>query len=91
MGAAIRFIRSAPVPSLQSTGSKPIIAHSTVIAFGRMRRAAPSTMASSSARPLVGAPAAAWESFKYRSITTPVSASSPANAMIPTHTATLRW
>ncbi len=41
MGAAIRFIRSAPVPIDHMMGSRPIIAAITVMALGRTRLTAP--------------------------------------------------
>ena len=46
IGAAMRFITSAPVPVLHKIGKRPIMVVSTVISFGRMRCAAPSTIAS---------------------------------------------
>ncbi len=48
IGAAIRFMTSAPVPVLHSTGMSPMIIVATVINVGRRRLAAPSTIASRS-------------------------------------------
>ena len=44
IGAAIRFIRSAPVPVDHMIGKRPSIAAQTVIAFGRTRFTAPWTI-----------------------------------------------
>jgi hypothetical protein len=46
MGAAIRFITSAPVPELNMIGIKPASMTLTVIIFGRMRLTAPNMTAS---------------------------------------------
>jgi hypothetical protein len=46
IGAAIRFITSAPAPWLHMIGSKPTRIAMTVIIFGRMRFTAPSVIAS---------------------------------------------
>ncbi len=46
IGAAMRFIRSAPVPWLQRIGSSPAMIAVTVIILGRTRMTAPSMMAS---------------------------------------------
>ena len=46
IGAAIRFITSAPAPWLHMIGSKPIRIAMIVITFGRMRFTAPSIIAS---------------------------------------------
>jgi len=93
MGAAIRFITSAPVPELHNSGARPSIIVSTVISFGRTRRAAPSTMASSRSAGERRRPASERSrqaTRRYKSITTPVCASSPASAISPTQTATER-
>ncbi len=45
IGAAIRFITSAPVPVLHMIGSNPPIIAATVIILGRTRWTAPSMMA----------------------------------------------
>ena len=51
IGAAIRFITSAPVPCDQRMGTRPAMMAVTVIIFGRTRSTAPdSTAASTSAR-----------------------------------------
>src|SRR5882724_3219498 len=42
----MRFTTSAPVPVLQSTGTRPMIMVATVINLGRRRFAAPSTVVS---------------------------------------------
>ena len=46
MGAATRFITSAPVPVDHMMGMRPIMAAATVIILGRTRLTAPWTMAS---------------------------------------------
>ena len=46
MGAAMRFITSAPVPVDHMMGKRPMNMHPTVITLGRTRMAAPCTMAS---------------------------------------------
>lgn len=46
MGAAIRFIKSAPVPVDHMMGKRPSSAAHTVMALGRTRFTAPCTMAS---------------------------------------------
>jgi hypothetical protein len=47
MGAAIRFIMSAPVPVAHMIGSNPMKAAMTVIILGRTRFTAPWMIASS--------------------------------------------
>ena len=47
MGAAMRFMTSAPVPVLHMRGSSPMRMAMTVINFGRRRFTAPSMTASS--------------------------------------------
>ncbi len=92
IGAAIRFITSAPVPVLTMIGTSAMNVVSTVISFGRMRRAAPSTIASRRSAKSRIRPSAARRlcaRVKYKSMITPVSASSPASAISPTQTATL--
>ncbi len=90
MGAAIRFMRSAPVPVDHMMGSSPMNAAATVIAFGRTRFTAPCTMASTRS-PLVRmcprAFASSYERSRKRSMKTPVSASSPMSAIMPTQAA----
>src|SRR5207302_5486287 len=88
IGAAMRFITSAPVPVDQSTGRRPARMVATVIIFGRMRLTAPATTASRASSRVRGLPSFQARS-RYSSITMPVSASRPASAMSPTHTATL--
>ena len=88
IGAAIRFITSAPVPCDQRIGTRPTRMVATVIIFGRMRFTAPCTMASRASSRVDGLRSFQARS-RYRSITMPVSASRPASAMSPTHTATL--
>ena len=46
IGAAIRFITSAPVPVVHMMGSNPPMIAATVIILGRTRWTAPSIMAS---------------------------------------------
>ena len=46
MGAAMRFITSAPVPWLNMIGIKPARMTLTVMILGRMRLTAPNMMAS---------------------------------------------
>ena len=46
MGAATRFITSAPAPCDQSRGTRPIIIVATVISSGRTRCTEPSSVAS---------------------------------------------
>ena len=46
IGAAMRFIMSAPVPIDHMMGSRPIIAAITVMALGRTRLTAPWMIAS---------------------------------------------
>ena len=46
IGAAMRFITSAPVPVAHRIGTRPTNMVATVMNFGRIRRAAPATMAS---------------------------------------------
>src|SRR5512133_948321 len=46
IGAAMRFMRSAPVPVDHMMGRRPVIAANTVIAFGRTRFTAPWMIAS---------------------------------------------
>jgi len=46
IGAAIRFITSAPAPTDHMIGASPTNIVATVMNFGRMRLTAPSTMAS---------------------------------------------
>jgi hypothetical protein len=41
IGAAIRFMRSAPVPADHMIGSRPSMAAQTVMALGRTRLTAP--------------------------------------------------
>src|ERR1044071_832259 len=57
MGTAIRRMTSAPVPLLHSTGSRPISIVITVITLGRIRLAAPSTIASSRSASVRSSPA----------------------------------
>ena len=93
MGAAMRFITSAPVPPLHMIGSRPSVVVALSITTGRRRRAAPRKTAWRSSARLPGrppAPAAAQARSRYSSITTPVSALRPARAMMPTQTAMLR-
>jgi len=46
IGAAMRCITSAPVPSDHMIGARPAMMTATVIAFGRTRSTAPSLIAS---------------------------------------------
>jgi hypothetical protein len=90
MGAAIRFIRSAPVPVDHMMGSRPIMAAKTVMAFGRTRLTAPWMIASTSSCSSLSRPralASSWERSRKSSMKTPVSASSPISAIMPTQTA----
>ena len=90
MGAAMRFITSAPVPVDHMIGSRPMKAAQTVMALGRTRFTAPWMMASTRSPVLFRRPAArnsSWERSRNSSMNTPVSASSPSRAMSPTHTA----
>ena len=57
IGAAIRCITSAPVPWLSMMGKSPAMITATVIAFGRTRSTAPSSMASRSSASVAAAPA----------------------------------
>ena len=93
IGAAMRFITSAPAPVLHRIGSRPRAVVALIITTGRTRRDAPSNTAcrrsaSVSRRP--AARAASQARSRYSSITTPVSALRPASAITPTQTATLR-
>ena len=45
MGAAIRFITSAPVPEVHMMGRSPKVTADAVMRIGRTRRLAPSTIA----------------------------------------------
>ncbi len=93
IGAAIRFITSAPVPWLHIIGSNPRKMAEAVITTGRTRRIAPSTMASTrlvevhcsllSLRRRIA-------SSRKTTMMTPISAATPARAIIPTQTATLK-
>ena len=47
IGAAMRFITSAPAPWLQRIGMRPAMIAVTVISFGRTRSTAPSSTAAS--------------------------------------------
>ena len=46
MGAATRFMTSAPAPCDHSSGTRPIIMVATVMSFGRTRWTEPSSVAS---------------------------------------------
>ncbi len=46
MGAAMRFMTSAPVPELHMMGSNPNATAEAVMRIGRTRQVAPSTIAS---------------------------------------------
>ena len=90
IGAAIRCITSAPVPELSMIGRRPAMITATVIALGRTRSTAPSSIAATNASyvrsPCARRASQAWR--RYRSITTPNSAATPASAMKPTAVAT---
>ena len=91
IGAAIRCITSAPVPELSMIGKRPAMMTATVIAFGRTRNTAPSSIAARSVAIVAGSPRARRASHacrRYRSMTTPNSAATPASAMKPTAVAT---
>jgi NAD(P)-dependent dehydrogenase (short-subunit alcohol dehydrogenase family) len=88
-----RRIVSAPAPVAQSSGTRPMNAVATVIVFGRMRFTAPSWMACHRSFLSRMRPSRLNRSkllSRYSSMTMPVSASSPASAMMPTHTASDR-
>ena len=90
IGAARRLMVSAPAPLAQRSGANPTNAVATVMLFGRMRFTAPSWIAHHRSSVFRIRPCARNRSkllSRYNSITIPVSASSPASAMIPTHTA----
>ena len=92
MGAAMRFMTSAPVPVLHMMGSRPMKAAKTVMALGRTRFTAPWMMASTRSPVVFRRPsfrASSWLRSRKSSMKTPVSASSPMRAMRPTHTAML--
>ena len=87
------FHTDAPAPELHMIGISPPTIANTVIIFGRTRSAAPAMMALRSDSSLCGSSDSrilrrAW--CRYTSITTPVSAETPASAMNPTPTATLK-
>ena len=91
MGAAMRFITSAPVPLLHMMGSRPSVVVALSITTGRRRRVAPrNTAAGAGRRGWPGVRPRRSRGRGYSSITTPVSALRPARAMMPTQTAMLR-
>ena len=90
IGAAMRFITSAPVPVDHMMGRRPANAAQTVIAFGRTRLTAPWMIASTRSPRVLSWPrafASSCERSRKTSMNTPVSASSPISAIIPTQTA----
>ena len=90
IGAAIRFIMSAPTPVDHMIGRRPKKAERTVIAFGRIRFTAPWTIASTRSGRFRRSPfafASSWARSRKRSMKIPVSASRPMRAIIPTQTA----
>ena len=91
IGAAMRRMTAAPVPDPHMIGSRPTMMVITVISFGRNRSSAPSTIASRNSRRVgsrfsaaARARRSAHECSRYMTITTPVSAATPARAMKPT-------
>ena len=91
IGAAMRRMTSDPVPEPHMMGSRPTMIVITVISFGRNRNSAPSTIASRNSRRVGSRFSAAARSRRsaheyssYMTITTPVSAATPASAMKPT-------
>jgi len=65
IGAAMRWITSAPVPLLSMIGTRPARMTATVIAFGRTRCTAPSSMAASSVAVDSGSPRASRASHAW--------------------------
>lgn len=93
IGAAIRFITSAPVPWLHMIGKRPRRMAEAVIIFGLTRWTAPSMTASRRSAVDQSRPSRCRRSYassRKMIMTTPVSAATPARAMMPTQTATLR-
>ena len=66
IGAAMRRITSAPVPPPSMIGRRPAMMTATVIAFGRTRCTAPSSIASRSAASVGAAPPASRASHAWR-------------------------
>ncbi len=98
MGAAMRRMTSDPVPPPSMIGNNPPMMAATVMTLGRTRRSAPSTTASiKSCRVMLRpSPSACcsrrvYARSKNTSITTAVSAATPASAMNPMALATDRW
>ena len=90
MGAATRFMTSAPVPTDHMIGIRPMKAAATVIIFGRTRFTAPWMMASCRSGRVRSLPrdlASSYERSRNNSMKTPVSASRPMRAIIPTQAA----
>jgi 5-methylcytosine-specific restriction endonuclease McrA len=92
-GAAIRFITPDPVPLARRMRTSPMNIVATVMNFGRIRRAAPCTMASVSPpgswrRPSRAADVQARS--RYSSMKTSVCASTPTSAISPVQTAKLK-
>ena len=91
MGAAMRFITSAPVPVDHMMGSRPMHGreHGHGLGPDALHRAVDDGLDEVAAGPQQPAllPASSWERSRKRSMKTPVSASRPMSAIMPTQTA----
>ena len=90
IGAAMRFITSDPADVEIMIGRRPPTAAAIVMSLGRTRRTAPCTSASSSSSIVPRRPSrrAFWQDrSRNTSMKTPISASRPSKAMVPTQAA----